>query len=115
MTVNKKIGPKWIDSEFRVARAERRKLEKRWQRSKSEQDHQQYIAQRNICAKLSISKQQRFFSNIVETASDKQKSLFKVVNQVLDKKADRVLPAHEDPKALANEFNHYYIDKIEKL
>ena len=115
MTVNKRIGPQWVDSEFREARAERRKLEKRWQRSKSEESHRQYIAQRNLCAKLSISKQQRFFSNIVETSSNKQKSLFKVVDQVLDKKADRVLPTHDDPIVLANEFNHYYIDKIEKL
>ena len=34
---------------------------------------------------------------------------------MLDKKADRVLPAHDDPKTLANEFNKYYTDKIEKI
>ena len=34
---------------------------------------------------------------------------------MLDKKDERVLPTHTDPVQLANEFNHFYIDKIEKL
>ena len=54
-----------------------------------------------------IFKQGRYFSNVDKSSSDKQKSLFRVVNEVLDKKADRVLPAHDDPKTLAYEFNEY--------
>ena len=114
-TVSRKTGPKWVDAEYKSERAKRRKLEKLWRKSKSEKDHKEYIAQRNICAQLSLSKQERYFSNVVESSCDKQKSLFRVVNEVLDKKADRVLPAHDDPKTLANEFNEYYINKIEKI
>ena len=105
--VHRKTGPKWVDEEFKKARAERRKLEKSWRKSKMEEDNQLYVTQRNICAQLSISKQQRFFSNIVDASSNKQKSLFKVVDEVLDKKAERVLPAHDDPYTLPNEFNQY--------
>jgi hypothetical protein len=64
-TVNKKVCPKWIDADYKKARTKRRKLEKLWRRTKTEQDHQQYIDQRNICAQLSLTKQQAFFSNAI--------------------------------------------------
>ena len=68
-TVNKKVGPKWIDADYKKAGTKRRKLEKLWRRTKTEQDHQQYIDQRNICAQLSLTKQQAFFSSAIESSS----------------------------------------------
>ena len=41
--------------------------------------------------------------------------LFKVANELLDKKQEQVLPIHSDAKELADEFNKYYIDKIKKI
>ena len=113
--VNKKKGPQWIDEEYRIARAKRRKLEKTWKRSREEDDHQKYIEQRSECARLSKEKQEKYYSNLIDSASNKQKELFQVVEKLLDKKDERVLPSHSDPVELANEFNHFYIDKIEKL
>ena len=104
-----------MDGDFKTARAERRKLEKRWRKSKSEEDRELYVTQRNLCAELSVSKQEQYYKHLIESSSNKQKSLFKIVDETLDKKAERILPAHTDAKALANEFNQYYIDKIDKL
>ena len=58
-----------------------------------------------------VRKLQRCFKLIVE----KVYSLFKVVNDPLDKQKVRALPEHTDPKALADEFNDYYIDEVKKL
>ena len=113
--LSNKNDPKWFDQEFKKARALRRKLERKWRKSRSIEDHNRYIEQRNLCAKLSLTKQESYYSSIIESSSNKQKSLFKVVNEVLDKKEDRILPAHNDPIKLANKFNLYYIDKIDKL
>ena len=41
--------------------------------------------------------------------------LFKVANELLDKKQEQILPIHADAKELADEFNNYYIDKIKKI
>ena len=49
-----------------------------------------------------FAKQERYFSNVGESSCDRQKFLFKVVNEVLDERADKVLPAHDDPETLAN-------------
>ena len=98
-----------------MERAKRRKLERVWRNNKDEADHLRYIEQRDLCAKLSIEKQENFYSKLIDTSSNKQKSLFEVVDKLLDKKDERILPVHTDPVALANEFNEYYIEKIEKL
>ena len=49
--VKKNNKPKWIDTEFEKARAERRKRERKWRKSQVEEDYQQYKEQRNLCAK----------------------------------------------------------------
>ena len=73
------------------------------------------MKQRNLCADLSVKKQGEHYSQLVDSSSGNQRSLFKVVEEVLDKKDDRILPTHTDPLVLANEFNEYYIEKIDKL
>lgn len=64
---------------------------------------------------MSISKQKDYYSKLVDGSSGNQRSLFKVVEEMLDRKSERVLPEHTDPVELANEFNRYYVKKIEKL
>lgn len=107
--------PKWMDKEYRQARCERRRLERRWRKTGRKEDHLLYIAQRNVCAKLVTSKRELFYANQISKAGNRQKALFQVVENALDKKAENVLPTHDDPKALANEFNEYYVNKIDKL
>ena len=34
---------------------------------------------------------------------------------MLDKTSERVLPSYDDPKKLADEFNHFYINKVTKI
>ena len=73
------------------------------------------MEQRNVCAQLSIAKQETFYAEAINSSASKQKSLFAVVEKLLDKKDARILPTHTDSVALANKFNTYYIDKIDKL
>ena len=49
-----------------------------------------------------------------ETGND-QKSLFKLVNDLLDRNKVRSSHRHTDPIQLANDFNDYYINKIEDM
>ena len=74
-----------------------------------------YIQQKEVCIEMSISKQTSYYSKLVKGSSGSQKSLFKVANELLDKSCKKVLPSHDDPKVLANEFNHFYIDKVNKI
>ena len=41
--VCKRTKPKWVDEEYKTARAKRRKLEELWRRSKNEDDRKRYV------------------------------------------------------------------------
>ena len=113
--IRRQNQPVWMDQEYKDARAKRRSFERLWKKSKKESDHLSYVEQRNVCARLSIVKQETFYAKAIDSAANKQKSLFEVVDKLLDKKDARVLPSHTDPISLANDFNKYYIEKIDKL
>ena len=108
-------SPQWMDTEFKQARAKRRRLERIWKRNKNESARKKYIDQRNYCAALSIEKKKSHYSNVIEKSSNNQKTLYKIVTTVLDKKVSKVLPTYSDPLILANEFNSFFIDKIQYI
>ena len=59
--------------------------------------------------------QTEHYSKIIEEAGNDQKLLFKVANSLKDKTEIRTLPDHTDTLQLANEYNNYYLTKIDKL
>ena len=105
----------WIDAEYKENRSLRRKLERRWKKNKTEEDRINYTNQKKVCAELSLAKQTEHYTTLIESNSKSQKSLFKVANELLDKNSKKVLPAHDDPKELANQFNNYFVEKIQKI
>ena len=107
--------PAWIDQEYRKNRAMRRKAERMWKKHRTEEHKNNYIKQKQVCTEMAISKQKSYYSEMIQGSVNNQKSLFKIANELLDKSSQRVLPAHSDPKQLANEFNNYYIDKVKKI
>ena len=113
--IRRQNQPVWMDKEYRDARAKRRTLERLWKKTKKDNDYLSYVEQRKLCAQLSITKQETFYAKAIDSSANKQKQLFEVVDKLLDKKDARVLPTHTDPVELANGFNKYYIDKIDKL
>lgn len=110
----KKTSPKWMDSEYMKSRALRRKLEKKWKIDPSETNRHNYIKQKNICCALSLKKQKAYYSNLV-SSSNSQKDLFKVAKNLMDKTKDKILPPHSDTTLLANQFNDFFVEKVEKI
>ncbi len=105
----------WIDAEYKLNRATRRKYEREWKRRKTEESRRNYVNQKNLCVELAISKQASYYSQLVQKSGNCQRSLFKVANELLDKTKDKVLPYYSDPKKLADEFNHFYVEKVTKI
>ena len=86
-----------MDGEFKKARSKRRSLEKRWKRTGKEDDHVKYVSQREHCSKLVISKKEAYYSKLINSAGNRQKALFQVVEKALDNEQEKILPSHEDP------------------
>ena len=107
--------PGWIDQEYRKNRALRRKLERLWKKNRNEESMKNYVDQKEKCTEMALIKQREHYSKLLDGKSGCQKSLFKVANELLDKNSKKVLPAHDDSKKLANDFNKFYVDKVNKI
>ena len=59
----------------------------------------------------------QFYDVTFDKIEGDQKALFKFVNEITDsKKTDKKLPTHiSDPTVLANQFNNFFIEKINKI
>ena len=110
-----KVRPKWIDVEYQQSRAERRRLYKRWVRTRSDEDRYNFVNCREKTHELSIKKQSQFYSKTIENSSNCQKSLFAICKNLLDVTKVRLLPSYTCPVVLAEQFNDYFIQKIEKI
>ena len=62
---------------------------------------------------LTAAKEEYYFSNVKECPD--QKTLFRVVNILLNKTPDTSLPDHESSQDLANRFNDFFAEKFMKI
>ena len=107
--------PVWMDAEFKSERRTRRHLERVWRKSKQANDKQAYIHQRDKCAVLSRKKQQEYYSDLIQRSEGDQKALYNIVSNLLDTKKESVMPQCENTADMANKFNSYYTEKVDKL
>ena len=92
-----KVRPKWIDLEYQQSRAERRRLYKRWVRTRSDEDRYNFVNCREKTHELSIKKQSQFYSETIKKSSNSQKSLFSICKNLLDVTKVRLLPSYTCP------------------
>ena len=91
----------------------RRKAEKRYKNSGLDVDKQNYIRLRKQTTELAQEKKQNYYSD--KLSSSNSKMLYSIVNRLLDKKQDKILPDTNDNKDLANSCMVYFVEKIEKI
>ena len=109
-------APPWIDAEYRTNRAERRRLERRWKRTRLAEDKAQYGRQLRVCAGMCKAKRSAYYKDLIASKRGDQRALYSIVNRLFDKnKSSGILPEYADAKVLANTFNKYYINKVDLL
>ena len=107
--------PKWMDREFKEARADRRKKYKKWRRTRDDCDRNIFVTARKFVADMVLAKKKNYYSSLISNCNNSQRELFKVCNNLLDKPKCSVLPKSTSPNHLANRFNDFFCDKIEKI
>ena len=110
--------PPWIDGGYQIERAKRRQLEKRYKKTKSLHDWNNYRSQSILCRKLVKLKRKHFYGETLVKIDGNQKALFQFVNRITDSKksSDNKLPNNiQDSAVLANKFNTFFIDKINRI
>ena len=105
-------GAPWFDAEYANLRKSRRKAEKKYQKSKLQEDKENYIRIRKESIKLAHKKKSEYYSKKLE---GNNKVLFSTINKLLDKESETILPDANSDYELANSFLNYFTEKIEKI
>ena len=76
-------------------------------------DRSQYFKVCNQYSALPKSARVNYYSNLIDQCAGDSPKLFCVVNSLSREPLETVLPEHDDPTKLANEFSTFFLKKIE--
>ena len=103
----------WFDYDYQEKRKERRKAEKKYKKSKLPEDQVKFTVLRKETTNLAYTKKKEFYTRKLKEGNSK--TMYSVVNKLLDKKQERVLPDAKSDKELADGFVKYFSEKIAKI
>ena len=103
----------WFDCEYEMMRRKRRKAEKKYRRTGSEEDQNEFKRLRKETTEVAKDKKMNLIRKKIEEGSSKV--LYQVVNNLTDNDRERVLPTAKNDEVLANNFLHYFQQKIEQI
>jgi hypothetical protein len=112
-TVTLRSSAPWFSDEIKKARTLKRKLEQKSRQSQLESDKEDYKEQCQIYNELLLSTKTAHYSKKVEDSCGNQKALFKIVDDLLHRKAEHPLPSRNSDHILANEFADFFVQKID--
>ena len=113
-TIKNKPKSPWFDQEYQDMRKKRRAAEKKYRRTKSENDKKIFVNLRKETTKLASSKKLGFYSEKIDKCSSTN-DLFGCINQLTDNTKVSVLPQHDSSVYLANDFNTFFKEKISDI
>ena len=103
----------WFNSDIKEAIRARRRAERKWRNTNSQQHLRAFKVARNHTAYLMNSARRDYFSNLIAENSSNQRKLFHTTNSLPFEPTDVSFPDHIPPDDLANNFGNYLVQKIE--
>ena len=103
----------WFNDELRVAKVKRRKLERKWNQSRLEIDHQILRDHCKFYMKVISDAKKTFHRTRIAQCDNKK--LFQVVNTLIKGPQNATLPAHVDETVMAQSFSDYFHTKIKTI
>ena len=105
----------WFDGEYKQLRNKRRKAEKNWKKTGTAAARLAYEEVRGKCTSLANTKKKDFFQREFAKHNYSTKSLFRFVNNFMDKDEKLILPPTESLKEVVDNFNNFFQEKIESI
>jgi hypothetical protein len=102
----------WYNEAIHAARVERRKCEARWRSSGLTVHREIYKDSRNQVTSLIKKAKISYFTDKIEDCGTDQKKLFNVVDEILGRKKEQVLPPHTALKDVLDRFSTFFHAKI---
>ncbi|MCK5882742.1 MAG: hypothetical protein KAG61_03570, partial [Bacteriovoracaceae bacterium] len=105
----------WYTEELRNAKQKRRKLERRYRRTKLEVHKQIFRHQCCVVNKMVLRAKKDYFSKKVLECGHDQKALFGITNKLLNKTKKEILPDSGSAEELAERFLAFFTNKIKAI
>ena len=102
----------WYTDYIQVNKTKRHNLERRWRRSKLMIHRELYVNQCNVVKKLIFDAKMNYYSKLITDAGSNGKDLFRSIDRLLHRTPEKKLPTSTSPTDLANNFVHFFKNKI---
>ncbi len=99
----------WYSDEIRDQKRLSRKLERKWNKTKSAIDEQILHAQRNKVNILINETRSQHYSRVIQDCGSDQKALFKVIDELFQKEDNSHFPKCQSMDILAEEFSQFFL------
>ncbi|PIK54972.1 hypothetical protein BSL78_08111 [Apostichopus japonicus] len=111
------IRPKqpWFTNSLHSAKRNRRKAERKWISSRSLIDFDKFKKERNSYNIQLYRSKCTFLNNKIMDCGNDFKSMFRTINDILQRKRPTKLPDHDSAKDLADQFAAYFSTKIQTI
>ena len=104
----------WYTPGIDEAKKLRKRLERKWRRSKLEVDREVFITQRQYVYNMIYEAKANYYKDKIANCAD-QKELYKIVDGLLHRKGKPKLPSHNSLEQLSHKFNDFFVSKIVKI
>ncbi len=104
----------WFDSEYASLRRQRRRAENKLKNTGSQADEEAYKKLRKQSTALAQAKKKSYICNKLSTDTS-CKTLYAIVDNLLDNEQEAMLPTSSSDISLANEFRAYFSEKVNKI
>ena len=105
----------WYNEDLRNEKRVKQQKERAWRKSKLEVHRQIYVDQCKRVNNLLTKTKAAYYSHMVSDAGNNQQRLFRIVNRLLHRKGQRVLPVHTSSAETAKVFSEYFSGKIDNI
>lgn len=102
----------WYSEEIKKQKVICQRLEKRWRRSQLTSEHQSYTDQRSVVKNTIFKSKMDYYSSLIYSAGSDSKTLFQTITRLLYRKADKLFPTSSSAVDLANNFVHFFEEKM---
>ena len=111
-TVRPRPLQKWFTDQLRTLKRDKRKAERRWQKSKSTSDKINYDeAKRSYNQAIKMARINYYRKSLLHDKHDIKRT-FKIVNKLTGDDFNNILPTHNDDQTLADEMTMFFAKKI---
>jgi len=108
----------WYNDDIKDAKRLRRRLERKWRRSRDPADRTNYVEQCHVVTELLQSSRSNYYKDLINSHSDNPRKMFNTVGKLLHTNAaasSSQFPPHSSTKDLVDNFMNFFDAKIKTI